>query len=133
MYNQKILDVFRNIQNVGIVQSANAVGQYINPETADNFKLYLKLEDKKVVSSSFKAFTGIVGVALMSTLTEMVVGLNIEDLPNFDTKTLEEKVGKLDAEDKYLLDDLSKTLSATLEDYQKRLEKDQKNEKKSKK
>ena len=61
MYSERILEIFKNPTNVGIIQGASGVGQYINPETADNFKLYIKVEEEKIVESSFKAFSGIVG------------------------------------------------------------------------
>lgn len=132
MYNKKSLEIFTNLTNVGVLQGASAVGQYINPETSDNFKLYVKVEDGKIIASSFKAFSGVVGVALMSTLTELVKDLKIEELANFDMKSLEEKLA-LDDKDRYLLEDVKSAILATVEDYQKRLEKEQKAEKKAKK
>ena len=126
MYNQKMLEIFKNPTNVGILQSASGVGQYINPETADNFKLYVKVEDGKITESSFKAFTGIVGIALMVTLTEMVKDMPIAEILNIDEKSIEERLGYLDTEDKYLLKDCVETIKATYDDYQKRLEKEQK-------
>jgi nitrogen fixation NifU-like protein len=126
MYSEKVLELFKNPTNVGIIQGASGVGQYINPETADNFKLYIKVEEGKVVESSFKAFSGVVGVALMVTLTEMVKDLPVDDLVKITAKDIAEKIGLIDKEDKYLLDDCVETLAATYKDYQKRLEKEQK-------
>jgi len=137
MYNERILEIFKNPTNVGIVQSASGVGQYIDPETADNFKLYIKVENAKIVEASFKAFSGVVGVALMSTLTEMVKNLPVEDLTKITAKDLAEKVGEVDKYNKYLLNDCVEVLAATYKDYQKKLEKEQKEkeakEKKAKK
>lgn len=126
MYSERILEIFKNPANVGIIQGASGVGQYVNPQTADNFKLYIKVEGGKVVDASFKAFSGVVGVALMSLLTEMVKGLAIEDLLKIDANALEENLGRVDKEYKYLVYDVLETISATYEDYQKRLEKERK-------
>ena len=123
MFSEKILEIFKNPTNVGITQGASAVGQYINPETADNYKLYVKVEDGKIVESSFKAFTGVVGIALMTTLTEMVKGLTIDELTKIEPKSIVERIGAIDADYMYLLNDCVLTLNATYDDYQKRLEK----------
>ena len=132
MYSEKVLELFKNPTNVGIIQGASGVGQYINEETADNFKLYIKVEAGKVVEASFKAFSGVVGVALMVTLTEMLKNLPVEDLTKITAKEIYEKIGLLDKEYKYLLDDCVEVLAATYKDYQKRQEKLEK-EAKSKK
>lgn len=135
MYSERILEIFKNPTNVGIIQGASGVGQYINPETADNFKLYIKVENAKIVEASFKAFSGVVGVALMSILTEMVKDMPVDDMVKITAKDLVEKVGEVDKYNKYLLNDCVEVLAATYKDYQKRLEKEQKEakEKKAKK
>ena len=126
MYSEKILELFKNPTNVGIIQGASAVGQYINPETADNFKLYIKVEENKIVEASFKAFSGVVGVALMVTLTEMLKNKPLDDLTKITAKDIAENIGLIDKEYRYLLDDCVETLLATQKDYQKRLEKEAK-------
>lgn len=126
MFSEKVLEIFKNPTNVGIILGASAVGQYINPQTADNFKLYIKVEDGKIVSASFKAFSGVVGVALMVTLTEMLKNIPVDDLTKITANDIYEKIGQLDECYKYLLDDCVATLIATYKDYQKKLEKEAK-------
>ena len=123
MYSEKVMELFKNPTNVGIIQGASGVGQYINKETADNFKLYIKVEEGKIVEASFKAFSGVVGVALMVTLTEMLKDMPVEDMTKITAKEIYENIGLLDKEYKYLLDDCVAVVAETYKDYQKKLEK----------
>ena len=79
MYSAKVINLFANAENVGILQSASGVGVYTNEKTNEVFKMYLKIENNFIVNASFKAYTGVVGVAVMSTLTEMLKNMPLEN------------------------------------------------------
>ena len=55
MYSEKVMNLFANPNNVGILQSASGIGVYTDEKTNEIFKLYLKIENNYVVNSSFKA------------------------------------------------------------------------------
>ena len=45
MYNQKVLDIFRNPINAGGLQGANGVAKCINETFGDTVKIYLKINE----------------------------------------------------------------------------------------
>lgn len=125
MYSEKIMNTFLNPSNVGIIQGADGVGQFVDNTTADTFKLYIKVEDGKITNASFKAYTGVVGIAIMSTLTTMLKDVQVEDATKIDINAIKLQVGEVDKEHSYLLGDAIETLKATYTDYQKKLAKEQ--------
>lgn len=125
MYSEKIMNIFLNPNNVGIIQGANGVGQYADSLTADTFKLYIKVEDGKIVDASFKAYSGVVGIAIMSTVTTMLIDVSVEDMQKISADAIKLQLGEIDAEHLYLVDDAVETIRATYVDYQKKLAKEQ--------
>ena len=49
MYNQKVMDVFANPHNVGVIENADGEGVVGNPTCGDIMKIYLKI-DNDVIS-----------------------------------------------------------------------------------
>lgn len=124
MYGPKMINFFANAENVGILQSASGVGVYTNPNTNEVFKMYLKIENNYIVNASFKAYTGVAGVAVMSTLTEMLKNMAVENTPKIEAKDILKQLDELDKKYEYLLADALESLKLAITDYQKKLEKE---------
>ena len=125
MYSEKLMNTFLSPSNVGIIQGADGVGQFVDNATADTFKLYIKVENGKITNATFKAYTGVVGIAIMSTLTTMLKDVQVDDATKIDANAIKLQVGEIDKEHSYLLSDAVETLKATYADYQKKLAKEQ--------
>ena len=124
MYSAKVINLFANAENVGILQSASGVGVYTNEKTNEVFKMYLKIENNFIVNASFKAYTGVVGVAVMSTLTEMLKNMPLENTTAIKSKEILEELGEVDKKFAYLANDALESLKLAIADYQKKLEKE---------
>ena len=124
MYGPKIINLFANAENVGILQSASGVGVYTNPTTNEVFKMYLKIENNYIVNASFKAYTGVAGVAVMSTLTEMLKNMAVENTSGLVEKDILKELDELDKKFEYLLTDALESLRLAITDYQSKLEKE---------
>lgn len=131
MYSEKIMNLFANPNNVGILQSASGIGVYTNEKTNEIYKLYLKIENNFVVNASFKAYTGVVGIALMSVFTDMLKNKSIENLSKVEAEDILKELGRVGKKYEYLADDAIESLKLAVTDYQKKLEKEE--EKNSKK
>lgn len=123
MYSAKVINLFANAENVGILQSASGVGVYTDEKTNEVFKLYLKIENNYIVNASFKAYTGVVGVAVMGTLTEMLKNMAIENTANVTAKDILAEL-EVESYQKYLAQDAVESLKLAITDYQKKLEKE---------
>lgn len=132
MFSERIINLFANPDNVGILQSASGVGVYTDEKTNEVFKLYLKIENNYVVNSSFKVYSGVVGIALMSAFTQMLKNKSIENLSKLDAEDVLKEI-EVNEEYEYLADDAIESLKLAVTDYQKKLEKEEETKKKAKK
>ena len=125
MYSEKVMNLFANPNNVGILQSASGIGVYTDEKTNEIFKLYLKIENNYVVNSSFKAYTGVVGIALMSVFTDMLKNKSIENLSKLTAEDVLKEFGRVASKYEYLAEDALESLKLAVTDYQKKLEKEE--------
>lgn len=79
MYNEKVMKVFQNPQNVGEVEDYNAIGTVGNETCGDIMQITLKIVDNVIVDAKFKTFGCAAAVASSSTATSMIIGKTIEE------------------------------------------------------
>lgn len=93
MYSAKVLDHLENPRNVGELPDASVFGQATNPVCGDLLNLHLKIADKKIVTAKFTVQGCPPSIAAGSVLTEMLIGLTVEDAcklkPQDVTRSLE--------------------------------------------
>ncbi len=79
-YSKKVQDFFLKPHNAGPMEDANAIGEVGSLACGDALKLYLKIDDKGVIQkASFETFGCASAIASSSVLTDMVIGMNVED------------------------------------------------------
>ena len=79
MYNEKVLKVFANPSNVGVIENADGEGVVGNPSCGDIMKITLKIENDIIVDAKFQTFGCTAAIATSSTATEMVIGKTVEE------------------------------------------------------
>lgn len=79
MYSEKLMDHFTNPRNVGEMPDADGIGTEGNPVCGDVMKIFIKVEDDKIVDARFKTFGCGAAIAVSSMITEMVKGRTIEE------------------------------------------------------
>ncbi len=79
MYSAKVLDHLDNPRNVGAMTDATARGEAENPVCGDVLHLYLKIESGCIVAATFKARGCPPTLAASSMLTELIMGLTLDE------------------------------------------------------
>ncbi|MDK2921126.1 MAG: NifU-like protein [Desulfonauticus sp.] len=94
-YTDKVKEFFLNPKNVGEIEDADAVGEVGSIACGDALKLYLKIEDGKIVDAKFKTFGCASAIASSSALTELIKGKTIEEARKITNKDIAEFLGGL--------------------------------------
>ena len=96
MYNEKVMDIFKNPKNMGDLKGANAVGQVGNMACGDIMKIFLKINENEVIEdATFKTFGCVAAIVSSSVACELIKGKTIEDALNFDNNEVIKEVGEL--------------------------------------
>lgn len=96
MYNEKVMEIFKNPKNVGKLKGANAIGQVGNVACGDIMKIYLKINENEVIEdASFETFGCAAAIVSSSIATELIKGWTVEQALNFDNDLIIKEVGEL--------------------------------------
>jgi len=96
MYNEKVMEIFKNPKNMGDLKGANAIGQVGNMACGDIMKIFLKINDKEIIEdASFKTFGCVAAIVSSSIACELIKGRTIEEALNFDNNEVINEVGNL--------------------------------------
>lgn len=95
MYSEKVMDHFMNPRNMGEIEDASGVGTVGNAKCGDIMKVYLKIEEERIVDVKFKTFGCGAAVATSSMATELVKGKTIEEALKITNKAVMEALDGL--------------------------------------
>ena len=86
MYNETVMDHFRNPRNVGVIEDANGIGEVGNPLCGDMMTIYLKVVEDRIADIKFQTFGCGSAIAVSSMLTEIAMGKSIEEAKKITNK-----------------------------------------------
>ena len=95
LYNDIVLDHYRNPRNTGVLEGADAVGKAENSACGDVLHLYLQIQEGRVRAARFQTFGCAAAIAAGSRLTEMVTGLTLDELRGIRRQDVVDALGGL--------------------------------------
>lgn len=118
MYNEKVMEAFKNPKNVGEIENYDGIGKVGNASCGDIMQITLKIENDVIVDAKFKTFGCAAAIATSSTATQMVIGMTIEEaLALTNAKVVEELEG-LPPQKIHCSVLAEEAIKAAIEDYQ---------------
>jgi nitrogen fixation NifU-like protein len=95
LYNDKVMEHFRNPRNVGEMENPDGVGRVGDPICGDVMELYIKVKDGIIVDAKFKTFGCAAAIATSSMVTDMVKGKSVEEALKISNKAVVEALNGL--------------------------------------
>jgi nitrogen fixation NifU-like protein len=86
MYSEKVMEHFRNPQNVGELEDADGVGTVGNPVCGDMMTVHIKVEEDKIKDIKFKTFGCGAAIATSSVTTQLAKGKQLDEAMNISKK-----------------------------------------------
>ena len=117
MYNEKVIEVFRNPKNVGEIENADGVGTVGNASCGDIMQISLKIENDVIVDAKFKTFGCTAAIATSSTATEMIIGKTVEEALTITNKKVVEVLGGLPSQKLHCSVLAEEAIKKAIEDY----------------
>lgn len=79
MYTDKVIEHFLNPRNVGRIADPDGVGTLGDPSCGDYLRIYIKVNDNRIVDIKFEIFGCPAAIATSSVLTELAKGKTLEE------------------------------------------------------
>ncbi len=120
MYNDKVMEAFRNPQNVGEVENYNGLGKVGNAACGDIMQITLRIENDVIVDAKFKTFGCAAAIATSSTATSMVIGMTVEEALKLTNKRVVEELEGPPPQKLHCSVLAEEAIKAAIEDYRNR-------------
>ena len=117
MYNEKVMEVFKNPKNVGEIENPDGIGTVGNASCGDIMQITLKIENDVIVDAKFKTFGCAAAIATSSTATQMVIGMTIDEALQLTNKKVVEALEGLPPQKLHCSVLAEEAIKAAIEDY----------------
>jgi nitrogen fixation protein NifU and related proteins len=95
MFNETVLEHFRNPHNAGSLPDATAVVEVVNPVCGDVLRLSVRMDAGRIAEARFKTQGCVAAIASSSVLTDLLVGKSPNEFRSITAKQISEALGKL--------------------------------------
>ena len=119
MYNEKVMEVFEDLQNVGEVENYNAKGVVGNEVCGDIMQVTLRIEDNIIKDAKFKTFGCAAAMTTSSIATTMIKGMTIEEALKVKNSDVIKELGGLPPQKIHCSVLAEEAIKAAIEDYRK--------------
>jgi nitrogen fixation NifU-like protein len=95
MYNETVLEHFKNPRNTGEMTDPDGVGEVGNPACGDVMRLFIKVENDKLVDVKCQTFGCAAAIACASAASVMVMGKSLDEASQLTRDQVAEYLGGL--------------------------------------
>ncbi|MDK2890809.1 MAG: nitrogen fixation protein NifU [Methanoculleus sp.] len=95
MYTEKVIAEFTNPENVGEIADTDGVGEVGSPTCGDIMKIYLKVEEDRIIDARFRTFGCATAIASSSMATRMIRGMTLSDAWELSNADVVDVLGSL--------------------------------------
>lgn len=93
MYSQKVLDIFFNPTNYGVIKGAHGVGKIVDDTCGEITKIFISVEDGVVVDAQFQTFGSPALIAATSVAAALMLNKTLDDCNKITSAQILEGLG----------------------------------------
>ena len=97
VYNETILDHFKNPRNIGEIEKPDGMALVGDPNCGDHIRLYLTIEGDRIADIRYKVFGCAAAIATTSILCELVINKDLDDALSITDDDVIEAAGGIPA------------------------------------
>ena len=124
MYNNKIINIFQNPMNAGLLRGANGKGKAETDVLSDIVEIYILVENNIIQECKFKAYGGVSTIVCASVICEMAKNKSTLDVTKITESDILKEIVSLPEEKLYSLSLAVNALNDAVIDYTRRIEKE---------
>ena len=129
MYSKKVMDIFKEPKNVGLIKNASGVGQVGNAKCGDIMRIYLKVENGVILDAKFKTFGCVAAIASTDIACDKLKGKTIEEALKITNEDILKEMGEVPTNKIHCSVLAKEGIEEAVKDYYKKLEKLEKQQK----
>lgn len=95
LYTDEVLEHFRQPKNVGTIDDANGIGMIGDPECGDALRLYIKVEDDRLVDVKYLIKGCPAAIAVASAMSELAKGKTLAEAQEITDDDVVQALGGL--------------------------------------
>ncbi|MBC7099119.1 MAG: iron-sulfur cluster assembly scaffold protein [Hadesarchaea archaeon] len=118
-YSEKLLERFRNPKNIGEMENPTVVAEEGDPQCGDMFRMFLKIENDRIVDARFLSFGCAANIATGDVTVDLIKGKTVDEAEKLQIKEIAEALGGLPAIKMHCAVLSYKTLKKALAEYRK--------------
>ncbi|MEM4188591.1 MAG: iron-sulfur cluster assembly scaffold protein [Candidatus Hadarchaeum sp.] len=118
-YSEKLLERFRNPRNIGEMENPTVVAEEGDPQCGDMFRMFLKIENDRIVDAKFLSFGCAANIATGDVTVDLIKGKTVAEAEKLQIKEIAEALGGLPAIKMHCAVLSYKTLKKALAEYRK--------------
>ena len=97
MYNEILLEHFRNPHNAGALEHATATVEVVNPVCGDVLRLSVQVKDGRIAAARFQTQGCVASIAASSILTDLMTGKTPSEVQDITAARVSDSLGGLPA------------------------------------
>ena len=95
MYNEKVLQHFKDPHNVGTMENPDGYAEVGSSECGDTMKMYIKVQGNKITDIKYQTYGCCAAIASSSIATDMALGRTIEQAEAMTKMDIVQELGGL--------------------------------------
>lgn len=117
MYNDKIMEHFKNPRNVGQLDHADGIGEAGNAEKGDVMRLHLVIDNSIITAAMHQTFGSAVAIAVSSIATEMIIGESVDQAYGITREAVSEALDGIPSDKMDCSNMAPAAIKAAIDDY----------------